>query len=289
MVYYTDAFCKQKATMYNCKLEDFKIYEDIGKGTYGKIHLAKYLDHEVAIKYIDLTIKGSKLKFATSEIEIHQTLIHPNIIALYASIDDSKHNKMYIVMEYMNAHDLWYYIEHPLNIYQVTSVLKNVAYALSYCHENNIMHRDVKLENVLYVPAKNIVKLLDFGFARTFKTACTPEPYMYCGTIEYQAYEMVDGKPYDERVDIWAMGVIYYELATLDSPFGGDTSIETCRNIKTKKLTPDLLAGQMFELEIWDIVLGLLERDVKLRMSIHELLFNVEPLLKKIEIWENYK
>jgi serine/threonine protein kinase len=261
------------------------LQSQIGKGSFGKIILANCKDtnHTVAIKYIDLQAEGSEKELVENEIKLHKQLIHPNIISLYSVIDESESCKrMFLIMEYYDARDLWHYLETPLTMWQSTNVLKQLTHAVNYCHNNKIMHRDVKLENVLYHHDDNIAKLLDFGFAITFETPHTPRGYMFCGTTEYQAYEMACLEKYDERVDNWAMGIIYYELITQKSPYSGDTMIETYKNIRTKELTSDNIEN-VFKDEMWNIISGLLNKDVDERTTLDYLLKDVDSLIAKIE------
>jgi len=266
-----------------CNIYNFKLKKQIGKGSFGKIILANHRDTKqiVAIKYINL--KGSDKKSVENEINLHKCLIHPNIVSLYNVIDESDiNNYMYLIMEFFDAKDLWYHLDSSLNIWQSTNIIKQLTHAVKYCHNNKIMHRDIKLENVLYSPSTNIAKLLDFGFARTFETPFTPRDYLFCGTIEYQAYEMACLRKYDERVDIWAIGIIYYELISHLSPYSANTMIETYENIKTKKLTSDIIPN-IFKDEIWIIITGLLDKKIEKRTTLDDLLKEVNLLIIKIE------
>jgi len=274
--------------MKNCRIQDFRLLKEIGKGSFGKIILSTHrkTDQKLAIKYIDLTVDGSDLILVQNEIDIHKQLMHPNIISMYAIIDEAKScNRMFLILEHMEANDLWHFMNNPVTLLQSINVLKQLTNALIYCHSKYIMHRDVKLENVLFDPAANVAKLIDFGLAGRFKTPLTPKKYIICGTTEYQAYEMVCKEEYDERVDIWALGVLFYELLINESPFNGNTHLEIYKNIKTKKLKPDVLSYSIYSVDLWSILSGLLEKDPDFRLSLRDILVKANLLIEKIEMY----
>ena len=162
---------------------------------------------------------------AIREISILKQLHHPNIVNLLDLIHGEK--KLYLVFEFLN-HDLKKYLNlnnGPLEPKIVKSYLYQILLAIKYCHSKRILHRDLKPQNLL-IDKNGIIKVGDFGLARAFgipiKTL-TPEIL----TLWYRAPEILLGqKEYSTPIDIWSIGLIFYEMAHRKPLFAGDCEID---------------------------------------------------------------
>lgn len=273
------------------ELKHFYCEKQIGSGTWGRVYKAKYqpdslqnpiskIRKNFAIKSVDTRSKKNRMmnetnyieKTVKKEVHIHAELSHPNIVRLYAYIDDiAVDGYFHLVMEYVGSADLFNLTsKYKLNEMQIVDIMLQTSDAIAYCHSRNIMHRDIKMENVLYSRRRNTVKLIDFGLATRFVIPLTPVKYDSCGTPEYQAYEMVCNQPYDERVDVWSMGVLFFELLAGISPFNADSYKEIEHNIKTREIKrPELTSGQIdpYYDDKWDIIEVMLVRNYTARIT----------------------
>ncbi|KAI7779898.1 hypothetical protein LA080_000221 [Diaporthe eres] len=187
----------------------------IGKGSFGKVVLksAKKDDSNLA-----------------REIHHHRQFVHPHIARLYEVVVTE--NLVWMVMEYCSGEELYdYLLRHgKLPVDKVQKSFTQLVGAVAYVHQQNCVHRDLKLENILLDKAEN-VKLLDFGFAREYEGK-TNYLQTFCGTICYSAPEMLKGEKYaGEKVDVWSLGIILYALLCGELPFDDDDDDTTRRKI----------------------------------------------------------
>uniref|UniRef100_A0A3B1J3K3 non-specific serine/threonine protein kinase n=1 Tax=Astyanax mexicanus TaxID=7994 RepID=A0A3B1J3K3_ASTMX len=199
----------------------FKVVSFLGEGSYGKVYLAsskRYLNN-VAIKVMDRSkMAPSVEKFLTRELEIIKYLDHPYIVQVY-EVHETPQGLIFIVMEAAMM-DLKQMIVE-LNYFPVDlakAVFSQLVSAVVYLHEQDIVHRDLKSENILLTP-DGTIKVTDFGFSRMsrgFPELCNS----LCGTPNYCAPEVLCGKSYDgKKSDVWSLGVILYTMVTGELPF----------------------------------------------------------------------
>ncbi len=220
------------------KLGRYDIIRVLGKGAMGLVYEARdpNLDRRVAIK----TIKVENLsEEAAAEYEARfrtearsaARLQHPNIVSVY---DSDRHGDMaYLVMEFIQGEDLKQHLDSGKR-YSLTESLGMVAdllAALDYAHRQNIVHRDVKPANLL-IESNGRVKLTDFGVARIQDSGeATRTQGTMVGTLKYMSPEQVQGVPIDSRADLFAVGVVLYQLLTGKRPFDGDTDFAIIQQI----------------------------------------------------------
>lgn len=153
------------------------------------------------------------------EIEIQGHLRHPNILRLYGYFFDER--RVYLILEFASQGELYKKLKEVGRFDERTTAryIGELAEALAYCHAKNVIHRDIKPENLLLHKSEShpegVLKIADFGWSvHTDKRRAT-----LCGTLDYLPPEMVEGRKHDHTVDIWALGVLTYELLTGEPPF----------------------------------------------------------------------
>ncbi|MBN3271948.1 MARK4 kinase, partial [Polyodon spathula] len=201
---------------------NYRLLKTIGKGNFAKVKLGRHVltGREVAIKIIDKTqLNPTSLQKLFREVRIMKGLNHPNIVKLFEVIETDK--TLYLVMEYASGGEVFdYLVSHGrMKEKEARSKFRQIVSAVHYCHEKNIVHRDLKAENLLLNADSNI-KIADFGFSNEFTLGSKLDTF--CGSPPYAAPELFQGKKYDgPEVDIWSLGVILYTLVSGSLPFDG--------------------------------------------------------------------
>ncbi|KAM6041075.1 NUAK family SNF1-like kinase 2 [Theristicus caerulescens] len=200
----------------------YEFLETLGKGTYGKVKKARERSGKlVAIKSIrkDKIKDEQDLVHIRREIEIMSSLNHPHIIAVHEVFENN--SKIVIVMEYASKGDLYDYISERqrLTEQEARHFFRQVVSAVYYCHKNGIVHRDLKLENIL-LDANGNIKIADFGLSNVYQQDKLLQTY--CGSPLYASPEIINGRPYKgPEVDSWSLGVLLYILVHGTMPFDG--------------------------------------------------------------------
>ncbi|XP_063799328.1 serine/threonine-protein kinase SIK2 [Pseudophryne corroboree] len=202
----------------------YDIERTLGKGNFAVVKLARHriTKTEVAIKIIDKSqLDAVNLEKIYREVQIMKMLDHPHIIKLYQVMETK--NMLYLVTEYAKNGEIFDYLaKHGrLNESEARRKFWQILSAVEYCHSHNIVHRDLKAENLLLDNHMNI-KIADFGFGNFYKTG---EPLAtWCGSPPYAAPEVFEGQQYEgPQLDIWSMGVVLYVLVCGALPFDGPT------------------------------------------------------------------
>uniref|UniRef100_A0A674J9P8 non-specific serine/threonine protein kinase n=2 Tax=Emydidae TaxID=8476 RepID=A0A674J9P8_9SAUR len=161
------------------------------------------------------------------EIEIQSHLQHPNILRLYNYFHDKK--RVYLILEYAPRGELYKELQkcRQFDEQKTATFMEELADALIYCHAKKVIHRDIKPENLL-MGLKGELKIADFGWS---VHAPSLRRRTMCGTLDYLPPEMIEGKTHDEKVDLWCIGVLCYELLVGQPPFESSTHTETYRRI----------------------------------------------------------
>lgn len=202
----------------------YDIERTLGKGNFAVVKLARHriTKTEVAIKIIDKTqLDAVNLEKIYREVQIMKMLDHPHIIKLYQVMETK--NMLYLVTEYAKNGEIFDYLAKHGRLSEVEARRKfwQILSAVEYCHNRNIVHRDLKAENLLLDGHMNI-KIADFGFGNFFQPG---EPLAtWCGSPPYAAPEVFEGQQYEgPQLDIWSMGVVLYVLVCGALPFDGPT------------------------------------------------------------------
>nr|CAD7423082.1 unnamed protein product [Timema monikensis] len=209
----------------------YELEKTIGKGNFAVVKLATHVvtKTKVAIKIIDKTkLDEDNLKKIFREIQIMTKLQHPHIIRLYQVMETEK--MIYLVTEYASGGEIFdYLVENGrMNEKEARRIFQQIVAAVHYCHTRQIVHRDLKAENLLLDLDKDI-KLADFGFSNHFQPG--QKMSTWCGSPPYAAPELFEGREYDgPKTDIWSMGVVLYVLVCGALPFDGST----LQNLRTR-------------------------------------------------------
>lgn len=220
-------------------LGEYEIRSPLGAGGMGEVYRARdlRLDREVAIKVLpaSVTSDADRLRRFEQEARAAAALNHPNILAVYQM--GTYQGTPYLVSELLEGETLRAHLASaPLPLQKVISYGLQVAHGLAAAHDKGIVHRDIKPEN-LFITKDGRVKILDFGLARLNQSKHAPdrdqtltlqtEPGMLIGTVGYMSPEQVRGEAADHRSDIFAFGVVLYEMLTGKQTFKKATSAET--------------------------------------------------------------
>jgi len=212
----------------------YVILDLVGIGGMGRVYRAEQtnLGRTVAVKIIHPHLVGEEnaaARFIT-EARAASRLNHPNSVGVI-DFGKTEDGQLYLVMEFLRGKDLArvQYEEGPLSFRRIVSILRQVLAALSEAHHLGIIHRDLKPENVILEPVRtggDFVKVVDFGLAKMRAEASSPSitsPGIVCGTPEYMSPEQGRGDPLDARSDLYAVGVIFYQLLTGRLPFEAES------------------------------------------------------------------
>ncbi|XP_069739286.1 aurora kinase C-like [Phaenicophaeus curvirostris] len=212
-------------------LEDFEVGRPLGKGKFGNVYLARERGSRflVALKVLfksQVEKEGVEHQLRR-EIEIQAHLRHPNILRLYNYFHDRR--RVFLILEFAPRGELYKELQRcrRLDAPRTATLMEELADALLYCHERKVIHRDIKPENLL-LGFKGELKIADFGWS---VHAPSLRRRTLCGTLDYLPPEMVEGQPHDEKVDLWCLGVLCFELLAGHPPFESPSHAETYRRI----------------------------------------------------------
>jgi len=215
----------------------FRIEELVGQGGMGKVFRARHLalDRQVCLKVLrsslleDPTVVGRFEREAMAASRLN----HPNSIQVLDFGRNPSDGSLYIVMEHVQGKDLRELLrdEWPIPEGRLCHILAQVLAALGEAHARNVIHRDLKPENIMLEQRRNdpdFVKVLDFGIAKILDSDLPglTRSDVVCGTPQYMAPEQATGAQLDARCDLYAVGVILYQLATGQLPFDGPNAMD---------------------------------------------------------------
>ena len=252
-------------------IEEFNIIEKLGSGGYSYVMLVqnKKSGKRYALKCAAKYKKGKDRSHRTlTEIKVLEKLKHKNIIRLKGYFEDDE--MLYLVLEYMPCRDCSKLFKHKLPTKsQTKNMMKQMIKAVAYIHKKGIVHRDIKLENVLVDKHFNI-KLIDFGLCAIKETEFDLL-HDTLGTLRYTAPELIKGEGYNESVDIWGLGVIFFMLLTGEFPFNGSSKESIFRRIQEKTLHFSKYGLSKQEISL---LKSMLTKDPEQRIEIEDLLEN---------------
>ncbi|XP_065886059.1 serine/threonine-protein kinase Nek8-like, partial [Dysidea avara] len=253
--------------------QNLALYEKlrvVGKGAFGAAVLYKKKDDEsfVIIKEINmLDLKKTERALAMNEVQVLSIMDHPNIISLYDSFEES--GVLMIEMEYADGGTLAQYLnkqEKSLSEPDILNFFKQMVDALRFLHDHRILHRDLKTSNV-FLTKEGLIKLGDFGISKVL-SATRQEANTVLGTAHYISPEICEGKPYNIKSDVWALGCILHEMACLQKTFDG-SNIHAVVNKIVKVIFPPVKGDYTDELK--DLIQSMLQKEPDNRPTAEEI------------------
>ena len=257
-------------------LNRYRIIKSLGRG--GMAEVYKVWDMErnavLAMKVLheDLALDNAFLRRFQREAQTLRTLQHPNIVRFYELEQDGR--LAFILMDYVEGESLKHKIfdaKGPMPFEQISAVMRPLCQALEYAHKKGFTHSDVKPGNIM-LDNNGRVMLMDFGIARMTKSATVT--MLGVGTPAYMSPEQAHGKPPSPQSDIYAVGIILYEMLTGERPFTGELATSgssTSEKIRWEQLNLNPTPMRRFNREVGDeleaVIMRCLEKDAHARFS----------------------
>jgi eukaryotic-like serine/threonine-protein kinase len=282
-------------------ISHYRIVSSLGKGGMGDVYLAEdtRLDRRVAIKFLPAeSVADERAKARLiREAKAAAKLDHPNVCAIYEVGQEAEWN--FIVMQYVEGETLASRIARgPIELIQVVDIARQAADALTEAHAHQIIHRDIKPQNIM-ITARGQVKVLDFGLAKSVKDtppsqgdAATAKSLTnegaIAGTVAYMSPEQLRGDPLDGRSDIFSLGAVIYEMVSGHSPFASGSAATTISAILNRE--PPMLARYIRDVPEaleWIVTKALRKDREERHQTAKELLGDLTNLKRKLESQTN--
>ena len=257
----------------------YEVIEELGRGGMGKVYrvMDGKIEEEVALKLLRPEI-ASDMKTITrfkNELKFARKIIHKNVCRMYDLSEEG--GAQYITMEYMRGEDLKSLIRR---IGQFTAgkaifIARQVCEGLAEAHKLGVVHRDLKPQNIM-IDREGNSHIMDFGIAHSISTEGITDSGVIIGTPHYMAPEQVEGKEIDKRTDIYALGVILFEMLTGMVPFEGDTPLVIAVKHKTEHPPDPRKLNPQIPEEISRLILKCMEKSKNKRYQ------TVEDLLSEL-------
>lgn len=206
----------------------YLILGNIGSGGMANVFLARdlILDREVAIKVLryDFLNDQSAIRRFQREMLASTELVHPNIVTVYDAGQEGE--TQFLVMEYVKGMDLKRYIQtqYPIPYGRIVDIMQQILSAVSLAHQHRIIHRDLKPQNIL-IDESGTVKITDFGIAVALSETSITQTNSMLGSVHYLSPEQARGSMATNQSDIYAIGIILYEMLTGKVPFDGESAV----------------------------------------------------------------
>jgi eukaryotic-like serine/threonine-protein kinase len=266
----------------------YHILEKLGQGGMGVVYKAEdiRLERFVALKFLphDLTRDAQAVERFMQEAQKASALDHQNICTIH-QFSETDDGQMFMVMAYYNGETLLQRIEnHQFDIDDMTVVIKQLCDGLSQTHKKGIVHRDIKPANIIFA-SDDVLKILDFGLAKLAGHERLTKQHSTLGTIAYMSPEQLAGDPIDNRVDLWSVGVIMYEMLTGRRSFRGEIEQAVIYSILNEEPDPISKFRNDVPAYIERIILKALEKEpddryVRVDEIINDLHVFASPILK---------
>lgn len=261
----------------------YEVVQHIGQGGMADVFLAidTILNRHVAIKILrsDQSTDAISILRFEREAQAATTLAHPNIVEIYDVGEYKNHH--YIVMEYVAGKTLKKVIRDraPLLNLEAVDTMKQLTSAVAEAHKRGIIHRDIKPQNVI-VKSDGSLKILDFGIATAKGSAQLTQANNVMGSVHYLAPELAKGEPASPQSDIYALGIVFYEMLTGDVPFKADQAIQIALQHMREPMPSVRKANPNVPQYVENIIIRATAKNPKLRyQSCDEMLNDLEKCM----------
>ena len=272
------------------RISHYEILDQIGKGGMGVVYKAKdlKLDRIVAIKFLPPHLASSeenKERFM-HEAKAAASLSHPNIMSIY-EIDEFE-DTVFMVMEYVEGQTLKAYISNlksgsGIPFMKAAEWMSMVASGLKAAHDKEIIHRDIKSENIMLTPDEHL-KIMDFGIAKLKGSTGLTKTGTSLGTLSYMSPEQAQGLSADQRSDIWSLGVVFYEMLTGETLFKAEHEAALLYLIVNEDPPAPSILDRKIPHQIDEIVKKMLMKDPDKRyQNLSELISSLSGIKSEIE------
>jgi len=262
-------------------VDDFQLLHTIGKGSFGKVLQVRKKDNGqiYAMKILNKKniIDNNELEHTKTERNILMKLAHPFLVNLNYCFQSEEN--LYFIMDYINGGELFFHLqkEHKFTPDRVRFYSAEIVLGLEYLHNSGVVYRDLKPENIL-LDADGHIKLTDFGISKEGLVASDDRTATFCGTPEYLAPEVLEGKAYTKAVDWWSFGTLMYEMLTGLPPFYS----QDVQQMYFKILHANLDLPAALDVDTKDLITKLLERDPTKRLADPKIL-KAHPYFKSMD------
>ena len=236
----------------------YLILGNIGSGGMANVFLARdlILDREVAVKVLRYDFQEDKdaIRRFQREALAATELVHPNIVSVYDVGEED--GMQYLVMEYVKGLDLKRYIQtrYPLNLGDVVDIMQQILSAIALAHQHRIIHRDLKPQNIL-LNEEGTVKIADFGIAIALTETSITQTNTMLGSVHYLSPEQARGSMATSQSDLYALGIILYEMLTGRVPFDGESAVTIALKHFQDEIPPLHLYNQNIPQSLENVVL----------------------------------
>jgi serine/threonine protein kinase len=208
----------------------YKLIDERGRGSFATVYVARDTENNhiyaVKVMHIELSNDGDLLARFQREAHIHMNLSDPHVVRI---VDYGNDNSMhFIVMEYIDGQNLKYHmITHgPMEPLRALNYTRQIVEGLETAYKQGVVHRDIKPQNIL-INGKDVVKIVDFGLARSRETVTLTQSNVFMGTAYYISPEQAEsGRSADTRSDLYSVATVLFEMLTGSPPFEGDTAVD---------------------------------------------------------------
>jgi serine/threonine protein kinase/predicted Zn-dependent protease len=264
----------------------YQVIEELAKGGMGRVYKVydKKINEKVALKLINLETQSDQetIKRFKNELKLARKVSHRNVCRMYYLGEEGGAN--YITMEFVPGEDLKSSLIRmgPLSAAKAIFIAKQVCEGLAEAHGLGVMHRDLKPQNIM-VDRKGNARIMDFGIARSLRAEGITDTGVVIGTAEYMSPEQVEGKEVDQRSDIYALGVILYEMVTGKVPFEGKIALTIALKHTTDKPKDPREINDQIPEDLSYLILKCMQKDRKKRyQNVEELLSDLDKIEKDI-------
>ena len=208
----------------------YKLIDERGRGSFATVYVARDIENNhiyaVKVMHLELSNDGELLARFQREAHIHLNLSDPHIVRI---VDYGNDNQMhFIIMEYIDGQNLKYHMitQGPMDPLRALNYTRQIAEGLDTAYKQGVVHRDIKPQNIL-INGKDVVKIVDFGLARSRETVTLTQSNVFMGTAYYISPEQAEsGRSADTRSDLYSVAAVLFEMLAGNPPFEGETAVD---------------------------------------------------------------